>query len=387
MFVDMMFRQVSNYLLALAAGTFVLGMDGFVLSGLLPDVANDLSVSVSTAGQLTTIFTVTYAVGSPVIAAVTGPLDRRTVLRAGMLLFLLGLATQALGPTYVVVAAGRFLAALGAAAFQATAYAVAGLLAREETRGRDLAVIAAGAATATVAGLPFGVFVGEHVGWRGATWLIAALAVVAALLAGAVPSVHAPVASLRTRAGVLIRPAVLVVVLNAALVTGPMYLVLGYLPMLLTTTGGNRVVLALVVAGMGQLAGNRVVGRLVDAHGPVPVALAGTCAAVIVYASLAVVRGWDVGVIGVLLLLGACLSLTFPPQQNRVFRIAPDVAPVALGLVGAALYAGGTVGSSLGGAVLAAWGPPALPIAAAALSALSALLLWGLAPERRLQAT
>ena len=39
-------------LLILAAGTFTLGVDGFVLSGLLPQVSASLHVPVSTAGQL-----------------------------------------------------------------------------------------------------------------------------------------------------------------------------------------------------------------------------------------------------------------------------------------------------------------------------------------------
>jgi predicted MFS family arabinose efflux permease len=71
-------------LLILSIGTFTLGVDGFVLSGLLPQVAASLHVSVSTAGQLTTIFALVYAVGSPVIAAAAGAWDRRVLLAAGM---------------------------------------------------------------------------------------------------------------------------------------------------------------------------------------------------------------------------------------------------------------------------------------------------------------
>ena len=52
-------------LLILSIGTFTLGVDGFVLSGLLPQVAVSLHVSASTAGQLTTLFALVYAAGSP----------------------------------------------------------------------------------------------------------------------------------------------------------------------------------------------------------------------------------------------------------------------------------------------------------------------------------
>jgi MFS transporter, DHA1 family, inner membrane transport protein len=68
----------------LSIGTFTLGVDGFVLSGLLPQVAASLHVSASTARQLTTLFALVYAVCSPVIAAAAGAWDRRVLLTAGM---------------------------------------------------------------------------------------------------------------------------------------------------------------------------------------------------------------------------------------------------------------------------------------------------------------
>ena len=55
-------------LAVLAVGTFTLGVDGFVLAGLLPQVAASLHVSAGSAGQLTTLFALVYAMASPVIA-------------------------------------------------------------------------------------------------------------------------------------------------------------------------------------------------------------------------------------------------------------------------------------------------------------------------------
>jgi predicted MFS family arabinose efflux permease len=72
-------------LLILSIGTFTLGVDGFVRSGLLPQVAASLHVSASTAGQLTTLFALVYAVSSPVIAALAGAWDRRALLAVAVL--------------------------------------------------------------------------------------------------------------------------------------------------------------------------------------------------------------------------------------------------------------------------------------------------------------
>lgn len=121
-------------LLALSVGTFTLGVDGFVLCGLLPQVSASLHVSPSTAGQLTTLFALVYALSSPLIAAAAGAWDRRRLLVVGMAVFMAGIVVQATGPSFAVVAAGRILAALGAAAYQATAYSTAGILSDDEHR-------------------------------------------------------------------------------------------------------------------------------------------------------------------------------------------------------------------------------------------------------------
>ena len=68
-----------------------------------------MHVSASTAGQLTTLFALVYAVGSPVIAAVAGGWDRRALLTAGIAVFIAGMIMQATGPDFAAVAAGRLL--------------------------------------------------------------------------------------------------------------------------------------------------------------------------------------------------------------------------------------------------------------------------------------
>lgn len=373
----MMIRQPSNNLalVVLAVGTFVLGLDGFLLSGLLPELAADLDVSLSAAGQLTTLFAVSYAAGSPVIAAVTGFLDRRVVLRMGLVVFVVGLVLQALGPTYIVVAAGRILAALGAAAFQATAYAVAGLLADDATRGRALAVVAGGTAVSAVIGVPFGVLVGQEIGWRGATWIVAVLATAAGLLTAVVPSVHAPSASLRARIGVLVRPQVLVVLVGMVLITTPTYLVGSYLPVVLGVEAERTLVVALVAIGLGTLVGNRLVGRLIDTHGGRWVATRAMVAVAGCNAVLALVADLRVAAIATLLVGSGFGIGAVTAQQQRAFGAAPDAATVALGLAGSAIYAGFSLGSSLGGLVLVIGGATGLPIAAAAVGLVAATWL------------
>jgi MFS transporter, DHA1 family, inner membrane transport protein len=386
-----MIRQQSNYLgtgrlLILAVGTFALGVDGFVLPGLLPRVAASLSVTVAAAGQLTTVFAVTYAVGSPLIATMTGRADRRVVISAGMAVFLGGMVLQAAGPSYPVVLAGRAVAALGAAAFQANAFAVAGVMSRPERRARSLAVIAAGSSLASVLGVPFGLLIGQWQGWRGAMWAIAALAAAAAVLAtAALPSVTLPTTTFRARLTVLAAPRILILLIVSALVLAPLYLVTAYSAAIvgLSMAGTSAVIVALLVFGTGFFAGNRVVGGLTDRFGSLTALTAGLAATIAALTALAAVQHWFIPTVAALFALGLAGSFLFIPQQNRVFSAGGDLAPVALALNGSMNYLGTAIGAAAGGVVLSAAGAPWLAPAGIAVAAVVLVITWLTAPERR----
>ncbi|WP_261575616.1 MFS transporter [Frankia gtarii] len=370
----------------LAAGTFTLGVDGFVLAGLLPAIADDLSVSVSTAGQLTTIFSVTYAVGSPVLAALTGRWDRRLLLGGGLALFLLGMAGQALAPSYAVMAAGRAAAALGAAAFQSNAYVMAGMLASGRRRGRALAAVTAGTSLSTVLGVPFGVLAGQWFGWRTVLWIITVLAALTALCVPLLPRAHVPPTSMRARLGVLTRTPVLMVLLATVAVVAPPFLLISYLPIVLGMANtDSRLVVILLAFGLGSLTGNRLVGHLVDSRGALGVLLVAVTGLAASFAVLVPAREEYGAALAVFLAVGAFQGLSITPQQQRLFVIAPDVATVALGLNGSAIYLGSALGAALGGVTLNVAGAATIPAAAAVLAAAGLALIATTAPERRLR--
>lgn len=374
-------------LLILSVGTFVLGVDGFVLPGLLPSIAADLSVGVATAGQLTTVFALTYAIGSPVIATVTGRLDRRAVIGAGMVAFLVGMVLQAAGPTYEVVLVGRIVAALGAAAFQANAFAVAGVLAPRERRARAFAVIGAGSSLAAVLGVPFGLLIGQMWGWRGTLWTIVVLAAVAAVCAAVgVPSVRLPATTMRTRLGVLVDPRILGLLVVSALALAPLYAVSAYAAVVVGVSApgsATALLVALLVNGVGFFLGNRLVGGFADRFPPLRVIIAALGVVIAASVLLAGVQQWFVPTLLALFVLGLVGSALFIPQQSRVFAAGGDVAAVALGLNGSMLYVGAALGAGVGGVVLVTAGEFWLAPAAALLAAVALAVGLLTAPERR----
>ena len=55
-------------IILLAPGMFALGLDAFVISGLLPYISQDLNVSIASAAQSATAFTLCYALAAPIFA-------------------------------------------------------------------------------------------------------------------------------------------------------------------------------------------------------------------------------------------------------------------------------------------------------------------------------
>lgn len=371
-------------LLILAVGTFTIGVDGFVLSGLLPQVSADLRVSPSTAGQLTTLFAVVYALGSPVIAALTGSWDRRTLLAAGMAVFIVGMLLQAVGSNFATVASGRVVAALGAAAYQANAYATAGLLSDDAHRARSLAIVAGGSSLALVAGLPFGILVGQTWGWRNAMWILVALAAISGLSVAMLPAVRAPLTGLRDRMRVLSDPRVAGILLGTVTVMTPSFLVIAYLPTILNASGA-LVVVAILAFGSGQVLGTAAVPQLIHRRSALFALLVGACGVTAFAATLAATRTTGAAAVVTMAALGLGVGLTIVPQQHRLFALVPAMAPVALGLNGSAIYVASALGAALGGAVLALTGATALAPAAVVVGLLAITIASAVRPERRAQ--
>ncbi|MFI1912275.1 MFS transporter [Nocardia sp. NPDC020380] len=369
-------------LLILAIGTFTLGVDGYVVSGLLPEVSADLHVSVSTAGQLTSLFALVYAIGSPIIAALTGNWDRRVLLAGGMAVFIVGMVLQASGPDFPIVATGRVIAALGAAAYQSNAFSTAGLLSDDKRRARSLAVVAGGASLALVAGLPFGILVGQAWGWRNTLWILVVLAAISCVSVAFLPAAHAPGLGLRGRLRVLTDTRVRDILIGTTTVMVPAFVIVSYLPTVLHISG-MLVVVAMFGFGCGQVLGTAAVPRLIRWRGSPFVLVLSGCAVTVFAAILVLARTTEYGAVAAMFGLGAGAGIAIVPQQHRLFALVPAFAPIAMGLNGSAIYLAVALSAAIGGGVLALGGAVALAPTAVLLGLLAITAGTVLRPEAR----
>lgn len=158
-------------LLILALSSFAIGTTEFVIMGLLPEVAADLSVSIPQAGWLVTGYALAVAIGAPVMAISTAKLKRRTALIALMAFFIAGNLLCALASDYWVLMIARVVTALCHGAFFGIGSVVAAGLVAEDRKARAVALMFTGLTLANVLGVPLGTAIGQAYGWR-ATFVI-----------------------------------------------------------------------------------------------------------------------------------------------------------------------------------------------------------------------
>ncbi|WP_442504187.1 MFS transporter [Marinivivus vitaminiproducens] len=256
-------------LFALAAGAFGIGTTEFVVMGLLPQVAQDLGVTIPSAGLIVSGYAAGVVVGAPVLAILTNRLPRKATLIGLMLLFALGNLLCAIAPTYGLLMAARVLTAFAHAAFFGIGAIVAADLVPYNQRAQAMSLMFAGLTLANVLGVPGGTALGQVAGWRSAFVLVAAIGVIAALGIGLlVPRSERPAGSgILREFGVLRDPQVVIGMAMSALSAGSLFAVFTYItPLLETVTGiapGN-VTLYLLLYGAGLTVGNLIGGRLAD---------------------------------------------------------------------------------------------------------------------------
>src|SRR5262245_17512860 len=373
----------------LALATFASGMGSFVIAGLLPEIAIDLDVTVPTAGFLVTAFSATFALAAPILAAISAPLPRRSLLLLSIGAVVLVNLASALAPTYGLLMASRLLLALTACLLFPGAAAMASGLVPTEKRGRALAIVVAGVTVATALGVPFGTFIGHACGWR--VSFIAVAVVTVAAWAGVffgVPAVsNPPSVSLRERLAPLRQTGVCAALLTTAALAAGLHTIYTYIAPYLAQLGigGNYLPIALSMFGICGFAGSLLGGWASDRFGTSRV-LAGTIiGAAILAAGFSVVPAVsDAGPMAFALILPWAIVgwAFFPPRQSQLIALAPRSATILLALNQSAIHVGAAAGSAAGALTLVHAAPSALGVAAA-LPTLVALAL--LIVERKVQ--
>lgn len=371
-------------LLALTIGAFAIGTTEFVIVGLLPTIAENLSVSVPSAGLLVSFYALGVAVGAPLLTALTGRVPRKALLVSLMILFTLANLMAWKAPGYETLIVARVLSGLAHGVFFSAGSVIATSLVAKEKAARAIATMFSGLTIAFVTGVPLGTIVGQHFGWRATFLLVAILGLIALIGALAfVPRniVHAPPASLRRQVEVFTQPRLLLIFAITAIGYGGSLVAFTYLtPILELITGFAPPVVAviLLVYGVSVAVGNFFGGKLADSHGAILTLKAIFFILAGVLFCLEVTAPHKILVTITVLAWGAVAFGNVPALQVYVVkqaeRFAPHTVNVASGMNIAAFNVGVAGGSSLGGLIVTHMGLMNTPWIAGSITVLALLL-------------
>ncbi|MFW0786324.1 MFS transporter [Gordonia sp. CPCC 206044] len=369
----------------LALGTFLMGTTEFIVAGLLPQIADDLRITVARAGLMITVFAVGMIVGTPLMALATVRVSPRTTLVASLGVFAVGHVVLATATRIDMVLAARFITALATGGFWAVAAVVASRTVGPSATPRALGIVLGGGMLANVLGVPLGAFAGQIIGWRGPFWILAASAGIAALaVARLVPgdpgdraqsTVRKEVASLRD-------PRIWYVLAGCAVVCGSSLSVYSYIAPLLMNNSGLResaVPLVLVAYGAGACVGSYVGGRVGSVY-PLRVLSVAAAMTTLVLVALGLLSHLPLITVVLVTLLGLFGMSTNPVLVAMAVRFAGDTPTLASALTTSSFNLGTAIGSGMAGMAiqsrLGATGPVVIGAVIAVLYCVPIGFLW-----------
>ena len=333
-------------------GGVALGLDAYMIAGLLPAIAENLAATEGVTGLGVTAFTGAYAISGPLLAGAAGRRSKRG-LAIALSMFTVGNLVTAGAPTIAVFLIARVLAGV----YSPLSSAVAAASVSEERRGRALGLVLAGLAMGTVFGVPLGLLLGGLTSWRVSILLITivgALALIGIFSSRGreLPGVDAPSLGARLRS---IGSGPNLMTVTVTLFTGIASLGLyTYITSLLGDTGlASHPTAGIWAWGVGGAVGVMLIGRLVDRVSD-SLRITAVILALLTIVLFVLGTGPAVWLLAAALFAWGALGWSsLAPQQDTLLETNPRDGATAVAANASANYLGSAIGSALGAGVLA----------------------------------
>lgn len=344
-------------ILLLALGAFVTGTAEFVVSGILELISFDLDVSISLAGQLITIYSLSYAIGALVLVMLTSKFDRKKVLLYAIFTFILGNLVAFFSYDYIFLMLSRVVMAMSGGLYIVVAINYAGQIAAPEKRGSAMATVITGFTVSLVLGVPIGTFLAGYVNWH-YIFLIIALGTVLLLV-----GLYKILPSIKGNRPLPFKQQ-LKIIKDKRVLTGLMttiFWILGYTmvfayisPLLSNAVGFSieMTSIALFVLGTFAFIGSRFGGYAVDKWGPNRTISLSLCVHTVSLFVLAFTQYSTVGVFITLAFWGVATWTTTPAIQFYLISLKPQSSETVLSFNTALMNVGMMLGSALGGIII-----------------------------------
>ena len=340
----------------LTIGMFALGMDAYIVAGLIPSISKSFNKSSSAIGQGVTVFTLFFSISAPIFSTILAKSPVKKILIIAFSIFTLANIITAISMNYMLYIVSRAIAGLGAGVFSPIAISASNHLVSEKHKGKAIAFTVGGMSVGTVIGVPLGLEIANISNWRFAMLVIIVISFIALIsISILMPKfkIEAP-PNLKDRFQLFLNKHVLRVIsvtLCAAIASLGLYTYLA--DIIKTNTDTKNLTHYLTAWGIGGLIGSFGIGFIIDRFKNTRFVM------LIILILLALSFGLipisiNLPILGLIpfILRGAMGWATQAPQQHILLKKHPEYGGSAVALNSSINYLGSAMGSAIGGIIL-----------------------------------
>jgi predicted MFS family arabinose efflux permease len=371
---------------ALLFGNFVIGTGVLAPAGLINEISNAFAVDIPRAGSLIGYGAAVLCVEAPLLAFLTNRVDRRVLLTAALVLYVVGHLLSAYATSFGELLAIRLAMVGGAAVFTPQAASSLGLFITQQHRAGSVAFIFLGWSVALAIGVPLVSLFGAHFGWSATYVALSGTSAVAMLLVFAtVPGgLKTPPLSVAAWKAVFINRKVQLLLAVTCIFLAGQFTEYPFVAAHLKSAAGagaSTIAILFAVYGFAGVIGAMIAASVIDRFGG-PRTTRVSLVLAIFGMSIWSLSGASLVLAGLgLVLWGAGASPAIAAQQARLIAADPNAASATVALNTSLLYGGQAIGTSLGGWTLASGHADTSAMVAVALIVIA--LFVSIAAQRR----
>ncbi|MDO5625826.1 MAG: MFS transporter [Pseudomonadota bacterium] len=358
-------NSLKIYLLAFIS--FLIGTAEYIIAGILDRIAIDLDLPVSVAGQMITVFSIAFAIGTPIVIALTSQVDRKKLLISALTVFAFAnLVTLAL-TDYGWLIFSRAVSGLSAGIVEVILLTLAATLAAPGKKAGAIAMVVIGFSAALVIGVPLGRLASSVMDWRFIFGVLGTLSVLSLVpIAYALPKMRGETdIPLKQQLMLLGNKKISSTYVMTFFWIAAFSIIYSYISPYLShvaNMSGNEISVMLLVAGGASIVGSRLGGWFTDRSGYAPILLIGFMVHAITLIMIFIFSNMMTAVFTLFIIWSAAAWSSGPAIQIRLISLAPESTSIIFSLYASIIQLGMAAGAIIGGVAIQLGSPTFLPI-------------------------